>query len=109
MQKVLRNEYEKENAINCIEELKQFTKRNGSIIEKSMKNNPIDRSRNKLFNRIKEQNHSPIHQADYIIDSENNANAHHNQTQEQAETKKQQPAIGTDVNQSEERLHNREH
>ena len=32
------DEYEEEYAINCIEELKQFTERNGSIREESKKN-----------------------------------------------------------------------
>ena len=49
------DEYEEEYAINCIEELKQFTER--SIEEESTKLNPVDQSHNERINKIGKQSH----------------------------------------------------
>ena len=85
------SKHEEEYAANCIVELTEFNKRNGSIIEESMKLDPIDQSRNELINRIKKNKtiHSFVQQTDYIIDSENSTDAH-KQTREQGESEKSQ-------------------
>ena len=64
------SEFEEDYAMNCIEELKQFTERNDSIKEKSINSKPMEQSTKENVNQHTIESHSSKQKADYIFNEE---------------------------------------